>query len=238
VKTKLKCLLLDDELPGLTYLKILCEQIPELDIIKAFNDPVQFLKEFQKLDFDLCILDIEMPGLNGLEIANLLRGKLIIFTTAYKEHAAEAFDLDAVDYVSKPIKRERLQQAINKALKRTDKNNSKNFIQLNSDKGKSILFFDHISYITVSEADSRDKTVRMQDGSILVLKNISFEKLIKQLPETQFCQVNKKDLIALKCIQHFTHDEIVTNILLPGGHFIRLTLSENFRYDFLKKINS
>lgn len=236
----LKCILLDDELPGLAYLKLLCEQIPELELVKAYNDPEVFLKEFKNLDFDLCILDIEMPHVNGLEIANLLTDKLIIFTTAYKEHAAEAFDLDVVDYVGKPVKRERLQQAVNKALKRSEKsNNNKNFVQLNSDKGKSILFFEQICYVKVSEIDSRDKIARLIDGSTLTLKNISFEKLLGSLPESQFCQINKKELIALKAIQYFTHDEIVSNIALSGNNqFLVLYLSENYRSDFLRKINA
>ena len=104
MNTKLKCLLLDDELQGLSYLKLLCEQIPELEVVRAFNDPEVFLKEFSKLNFDLCILDIEMPGTNGIQVAALLKGKPVIFTTAYKDYAINAFDLDAIDYVLKPIK--------------------------------------------------------------------------------------------------------------------------------------
>jgi two-component SAPR family response regulator len=128
-------LLLDDELVGLTYLKMLCEQIPEVDVVKAFNHPEVFLAEVPKLEFDLCILDIEMPGMNGLQIANLLNGKPVIFTTAYKEYAAEAFDLNAVDYVRKPVKKERLQQALLKAENRIlNKNQDKQFIQLNTAK--------------------------------------------------------------------------------------------------------
>lgn len=78
---------------------MLCEQIPELEIVKAFNNPSTFLKELPNLEFDLCIMDIEMPDMNGLQVANLLNGKPVIFTTAYKEYAAEAYDLDAIDYV-------------------------------------------------------------------------------------------------------------------------------------------
>jgi len=96
---------LDDELPGLTYLKMLCEQLPELEVVKAFNNPKLFLAEVPNVDFDLCILDIEMPEMNGLQVANLLNGKPVIFTTAYKEYASEAFDINAIDYVSKPIKK-------------------------------------------------------------------------------------------------------------------------------------
>jgi len=116
LNTKLKCLLLDDELTGLSYLKMLCEQIPELEVVKAFNSPLKFFTELPKLDFDLCILDIEMPEMNGLQVANLLNGRPVIFTTAYKEYAADAFDLNAVDYVRKPLTKERLEKAVKKAF--------------------------------------------------------------------------------------------------------------------------
>ena len=90
----------------------MCEQIPDLEVVRAFNNPQVLLTEIENLDFDFCILDIEMPQLNGLQVAKLLKGKPVIFTTAYKEYAADAFDMDAVDYVQKPVKIERLHQAI------------------------------------------------------------------------------------------------------------------------------
>jgi len=105
---------LDDELKGLTYLKMLCQQLPDLEVVKVFNSPIKFINEVPKLDFDFCILDIEMPEMNGLQVANLLKGKPLIFATAYKEYAVEAFDLNAVDYIRKPIKIDRLKQAIDK----------------------------------------------------------------------------------------------------------------------------
>ena len=143
MNTKLKCLLLDDELQGLTYLKLLCEQIPQLDIVRAYNNPLTFLKDFPVMDCDLCILDIEMPGLNGLQVANLLKGKPVIFITAYKEYALDAFDLDAVDYLQKPVQPERLQLAVLKAKKRIEGNSpTQNYIQLNTSKGRTLIFFD------------------------------------------------------------------------------------------------
>ncbi|WP_245840768.1 LytR/AlgR family response regulator transcription factor [Ohtaekwangia koreensis] len=230
-------MLLDDELPGLTYLKMLCEQIPELEVVKAFNSPEIFLQEIPSLDFDLCILDIEMPVMNGLHVANLLQGKPVIFVTAYKEYAAEAFDLDAVDYVRKPVKKERLQQAVQKAVKRIGKiNTAKNFVQLNTDKGKALLFFEQVCYIKTSESDSRDKAVQLVDGTILTLKNISFEKLLEVLPADQFSRINKKELVAIKSVHFFSHDEITTNIVQPSGKPLVLSLSESYRQEFINKV--
>lgn len=239
MNTKLKCLLLDDELPGLTYLKMLCEQLPDLEVVKSFNDPNNFLKEASKLDFDFCILDIEMPEMNGLQIANLLNGKPIIFATAYKDYAAEAFDLNAIDYIRKPIKIERLKQAIDKAKKQIvtpSDQNQKNYIQLNTNKGKAILFFDKIAYIKASENDSRDKVARLFDGEEFVLKNITFDKLTELLPSTDFCRVNKKEILSIKAVQVFSFDEITTSLISEQGKSIKISLSEIYRNEFLQKV--
>lgn len=232
-------MLLDDELPGLTYLKMLCEQLPDLEVVKAFNDPNIFVKEVANLEFDFCILDIEMPDMNGLQIANLLNGKPVIFATAYKEYAAEAFDLNAIDYIRKPIKIERLKQAVDKAKKQIatpSDQNQKNYIQLNTNKGKAILFFDKIAYIKTSENDSRDKVARLFDGEEFVLKNITFDKLSESLPTNDFCRVNKREMLSIKAVQVFSFDEITTNLIGDQGKNIRLSLNENYRNEFLQKV--
>lgn len=232
-------MLLDDELPGLTYLKMLCEQLPDLEVVKAFDNPNIFLKEAPKLDFDFCILDIEMPEINGLQIANLLNGKPVIFATAYKEYAAEAFDLNAIDYIRKPIKIDRLKQAVDKAKKHigsSTESNHKTYIQLNTNKGKAILFFDKIAYIKTSENDSRDKVARLFDGEEFVLKNITFEKLNNILPSTDFCRINKREILSIKTVQVFSFDEITTNLVSAQGKNIKLSLSENYRIEFLQKV--
>lgn len=232
-------MLLDDELPGLTYLKMLCEQIPDLVVIKSFNNPIIFLQEISDLDFDLCILDIEMPEMNGLQIANILNGKPVIFTTAYKDYAAEAFDLNAVDYVRKPIRLERLKQAVQKAgkfIKPTVEQSEKSFIQLNTNKGKAILYFEKIAFIQTSPSDSRDKIAHLYDNQEFVLKNISFDKLSEILPESDFCRINKKVMISLRLIQAFSHDEITTNLISDTGKNIKFTLGENYRNTFLQRV--
>jgi len=232
-------LLLDDELPGLTYLKMLCEQLPDLEVVRAFNNPNNFLNEAPNLEFDFCILDIEMPEMNGLQIANLLNGKPVIFATAYKEYAAEAFDLNAIDYIRKPIKIDRLKQAVEKAKKHignSEHQNQKTFIQLNTNKGKAILFFEKIAYIKTSENDSRDKVARLFDGEEFVLKNITFDKLTELLPPSDFCRINKKEILSIKAVQVFSFDEITTNLYSNQGKIIKLSLSENYRNEFLHKV--
>ncbi|MCO5248147.1 MAG: response regulator transcription factor [Chitinophagales bacterium] len=239
MNTKLKCVLLDDELPGLAYLKMLCEQIPDVKVVKAFNDSTKFLNEIANLEFDFCILDIEMPNIDGLQIANLLKGKPFFFVTAYKEYASDAFDLNAIDYVRKPIHKDRLRQAIEKVKKNLTNTtlNEKKFAQLNTNKGKTILFFDTIAYIKTAENDSRDKVVTLFGEEEIIIKNITFSVLLKLLPIDQFCQINKSEIVAIKAIQVFSFDEITTTLLLDGKP-LRLSLNENFRGDFLRKIRN
>ncbi|WP_093096441.1 LytR/AlgR family response regulator transcription factor [Sphingobacterium mizutaii] len=237
--TKLRCLLLDDELPSLQYLKLLCQQIPDLEVIKSFNSPQDLLADLPTLDFDLLISDINMPGLNGLELAEQLRGKPIIFITAYAEYAADAFDLQAVDYIRKPLKIERLKQAIQKLLSIRGRKliEEKNFVQLNTDQGKYLLYFDQIAYIQTSSLDSRDKIVRLVDQKEVTLKNISFDKLLEILPEMQFCRINKKEIISMNIISSFSHDEIKTNFSIGSDAPLTFNLSEIYKTAFIQKVS-
>jgi DNA-binding LytR/AlgR family response regulator len=239
LNTKIKCLLLDDELPGLTLLKMLCEQMPELEVVKAFNSPQILLQEHDALDYDLLITDIEMPGMNGLQVADAVKGKAVIFTTAYKNFAVDAFDRDAVDYVVKPVKAERLHQAVLKVAGRLIKpvaTESPKQIQLNTDKGKALILIDKIFSIVTSKIDSRDKIINLGDGSRFTSKNASFEKLLEMLPPKDFCRINKTTVIALKHVRFYSHDAVTADITLPDGQPYTFALSEIYRTKFIKKV--
>lgn len=228
---------MDDEIPGLTYLKMLCNEIRELEVVKAYTDPEKFINDIPALEFDLCILDIEMPRFNGIQVASMLKDKFVIFVTAYREYAADAFNLDAVDFVQKPVTKERLHSAIRKAIApRSLRMQPAEPVYLNTDKGKTLLQTDKLAYVTTSEVDSRDKVAVMLDGSSMVLKNISFKTLQTQLlPSATFCQVNKKQVIALKIVASFTFDEITTTV--PSGDTsLKLPLSETYRPQFHQAI--
>lgn len=216
---------------------MLCEQIPELEIVKTFNNPEKLLADIPDLEFDLLISDIEMPGIDGLHLAEMLQHKMVIFCTAYKNYAADAFNIDAIDYITKPVRLERLQKAISKAVDRFDKPDAaKKFIQLNTDKGKTLLYFNQIQYIKTAISDSRDKTVLLTDGSFLNLKNVKFDTLLNELPEQDFCRINKKEIIAVKAIKFFNHNEIVLHHLEENNKNTTLILSETYRSEFLKKV--
>ena len=263
----MKCILLDDELPGLQYLRLICEQTPGLEVARAYQDPRKFLSEARDLDYDFAILDIHMPGLSGLEVVERLREKPVIFITGHKEYAAEAFDLDAVDYVRKPYTRERFAQAIRKMEERLAADTvrapgaeaggprppagrlapeaqaaetpqsagrfapkpagppPRAFGRLNSSLGKILLYFDEVLLITSPDGDPRDKRAFLEGGKEVLLKNISFDHLLTLLPGDQFARINKRAIVALKAVEHFSHDEVTTSL----G---RLPLSETYRAGF------
>ncbi|MDM1408986.1 response regulator transcription factor [Myroides sp. DF42-4-2] len=236
MNSKLKCILLDDELLGLKYLKMLCEQIAEIEVVKVFDDPVSFVEEAPTLDFDVAILDINMPGMDGLSVAQLLTNKGVIFVTAYKEYALEAFEVDAIDYIAKPIKKERLQRAVQKAMRQLKPVELNASLTINSNKGKAILQFEDILYIKTCESDGRDKEIFLEGDQQLIAKNISLDKLVEVLPAAKFCRINKREIIALKIVRFFGHDLITTQLLTEQGKPLELTLGVTFKTDFLDKI--
>lgn len=226
----IKCVILDDELLAISYLKLLCEQIENVEVVKAFNDPKVFVSEIGNIDCNVCILDIEMPGMNGLQVAELVPdSKKIIFTTAYKEYAAEAFDLNVVDYVRKPIKKERLIQAFEKAMELISQKQKKDFIEWNTNIGKTVIFTEQIAYIKTSEIDSRDKDIILKDGTTIVLKNLNFKNLLEMLPSKDFAQVNKKEIIALSSIKVLSTNEIITTIAIDNTSFLKVQVGEIYR---------
>jgi len=229
----LRCVLLDDELLALQYLKLLCEQISGVEVVKAYNNAEKFVQEKDELDFDVCVSDIEMPSINGLQIANLLSDKHIVFTTAYRDFAVEAFDLEVIDYITKPVQKDRLEKAFRKIEKLTkEAKQVSEYITLNSEKGKSIINTNDVFYITVSDVDSRDKIIHFKDETTLLVKNNSFEKLKEILPTGKFSRINKREIIAMNSVNYYSHDEIVSKILIDGKPKT-FTIGINFRNEFL-----
>jgi DNA-binding LytR/AlgR family response regulator len=170
-------------------------------------------------------------------VADAVKGKAIIFTTAYKNFAVDAFDRDAADYVVKPIRLERLQQAVQKVVVRMAKPKKVvKQINLNTDKGKALINVEKIFCIVTSTIDSRDKILFLNDNTKVTVKNSSFEKLIEMLPAPEFCRINKKAVIAIKHVQYYSHDEITADVIHTDGKNYTFPLSEIYRNDFIKLV--
>lgn len=114
----LKVLIVDDELHARARLRTLLSECnePRVDVVGEAANAVQAVEQIQRTGCDLLLLDVRMPGVDGVQLASRLREMgtppAIVFVTAYAEHAVEAFELEAIDYLTKPVRRERLQQAL------------------------------------------------------------------------------------------------------------------------------
>ncbi|WP_235180973.1 LytTR family DNA-binding domain-containing protein [Nesterenkonia sp. AN1] len=120
-----RALIVDDEAPAREELRFLLEEIGGVQVVGEATNGEEALLLLNSLAYDLVFLDIRMPGLSGLEVAQRLRGASapegvrrpqVIFTTAYPDHAVEAFDLAAADYLVKPFSADRLQRSVQRAL--------------------------------------------------------------------------------------------------------------------------
>lgn len=231
--SKIKCILLDDELSSLTYLRMLCEQLPFVEVVKCFNSPVNLIDECNLHDYDICLLDIHMPEINGLEVAKALNNKFVIFVSAHSEYAVDAYELEAIDFIKKPVTQERLEKSLVRAHKLiTEKGSVKNYFTWNTNLGKSIIFFDEILCSVTSDIDKRDKLAYLKDDRVLLLKNITNDKLLSFLPKEHFIQVNKAEIISRLSIQAHLSDEIILKIKHPTKKQFTVALGDAFRKDF------
>ncbi len=120
---KKRVIVTDDEALARTALRLSLEEIDEIEIVAECADGYEALKAVQKLNPDLLFLDIQMPGLNGFDVMELLgkNAPPVIFVTAYDEYAVKAFEAHALDYLLKPVRVERLRQAIERVRELPEK---------------------------------------------------------------------------------------------------------------------
>jgi len=147
----LKAICVDDEFPALELITQYCDEIPEIDLLGSFNrgdDAILFL---ESNEVDLLILDIQMPEMSGVELLNKVSAdKLCIFITADPGHAVTAYELDVIDYLIKPVLKERFTKAILKAIdyrKYLETSNAEEYIVFKSDYMINKLRVDHIEWI-------------------------------------------------------------------------------------------
>ncbi|MEF9480583.1 hypothetical protein OWR28_25475 [Chryseobacterium sp. 1B4] len=140
-----------------------------------------------------------------------------------------------MDYVRKPIKKERLIQAFEKAKELVEDSPKKAFIEWNTNIGKTVIFTEQISYIKTSEIDSRDKDIMLSDGTTIVLKNLNFKNLLEMLPSKDFAQVNKKEIIALSSIKVFSTNEIITTIPSEDHTFLKLQIGDAYKNSLMER---
>jgi DNA-binding LytR/AlgR family response regulator len=220
---KTRCLLVDDEPLALNVLENHIESIPHLEIVASCTNAFAVMEILKQHAVDLMFLDIQMPKLIGTSFLRTLRNPpKVIFTTAYKEYAVEAFDLDAVDYLLKPVTLERLIKAVNKISLETmpvapDEQKileQEGFVYFRSDRKMIKVKYDDILFI--ESMKDYVKVVRSSDKPLLVKQSIS--SLENMLPANQFVRIHRSFIVSIQKITAFTnHDIEIAGVEIPIG---------------------
>jgi DNA-binding LytR/AlgR family response regulator len=219
---KTKVVVVDDDFSALSAIKNYCEQL-DLSVIGVFGSSKEFIDLFETLNFDIAILDYNMPQYNGLQVAELLNSKNIpvIFATGHRDEiAAKAWDINCIDCVEKPVTIDKIKNAIQKY--KQSNNNNINVIEHLDLKiyGNEIarIKLSEIAFITSCEADtnSDDKYLQTFSNKGYRITKKKIEELLKILPPTEFLRVNRSSIISRKAIDSY----------LPN--FEQVTLSVNY----------
>ncbi len=220
---KLSCLIVDDEPLAIKVLETHIENIPSLQVVGNCHNAFTAMEALAKNNIDLMFLDIHMPKLMGHEFLRTLRNPpKVIFTTAYKEYALDAFELDAIDYLLKPITLERLMKAVNKISntavneikEETNLTDIDGFVYLRAERKMVKVGYGDILYI--ESMKDYIKIVRLNDKPLLVKQSIS--SLEDVLPANLFLRIHRSYIVAINKISAFTnHDVEISGQEIPIG---------------------
>ncbi|MBT8384840.1 MAG: LytTR family DNA-binding domain-containing protein [Bacteroidia bacterium] len=206
----IKCIVIDDEELARTLLKSYIDKVDFLELIGDFENPVEAIQLVKGSDIDIIFLDIQMPELKGTDFAKMINSKIrVIFTTAYSEYALEGFELNALDYLLKPITFERFLQAVNKYNTEVEAIDDSITVKSGYDLYK--LKFDDILYV---ESDS--EYVNFYTSGKKIMSYQTLKSLEKTLPISSFIRVhrsyivNKQKVSALK-----GRDLLISDIKIP-----------------------
>lgn len=200
---KINAIAIDDEQVALSVINTHAEQVPFLTIKGLFTDPFEALDYLKKEKIDLVFLDIKMPDISGLELMTVLPGKpLVIFTTAYSEHAVQSFELDAIDYLLKPFSSERFSKACNKAksllelIQKSETKDIPSYIIVKSGYEQYKIELEEILYL---ESAGNYISFVMKDKRLL--SRLSMQEALALLPSSLFTRVHRSFIVANNKIQ-------------------------------------
>jgi two-component system, LytTR family, response regulator len=211
----MKAIAIDDEPIALTIIRSHATKVPFLELKGEFTDAFKALDFLQKESVDLIFLDIKMPDISGIDFFNSLSRKpLVIFTTAYSEHAVTSFELDAVDYLLKPFSLPRFVKACNKAQELFNFRNAAattDHIYLKTGYEQVKVSFDDILYI---EASGNYVTFVLKDKK--VLSRSTFIEAINLLPAGKFVRIHRSFVAAVARIDKIErHQVTIGSVKVP-----------------------
>ncbi|TDQ06973.1 LytR/AlgR family response regulator transcription factor [Pedobacter metabolipauper] len=217
----LKCVAIDDEPLALKLISAYISRIPEVKLINTFEDAISGAEYINHTPVDLVFLDINMPDISGVDLARALKKKpMIIFTTAHKQFAFDGFELDAVDYLLKPIDFERFSKAIYKALDikryKSDIVSAEEdaFIYVHSEYRMIKIILKQIEYI-----ESMEDYVKIHiHNEKPILSLMTLKKILEMLPDPQFKRIHRSYIIPVSKVRSVQNKKIqLETVVLPIG---------------------
>lgn len=213
----MKAIAIDDEPIALEIIRAHAAKVPFLDLNTTFTDAFKALDFLQRESVDLIFLDIKMPDISGIDFFNSLSRKpLVIFTTAYTEHAVTSFELDAVDYLLKPFSLARFIKGCNKAFELYNFRNAAepaDYLYVKTGYEQVKVSFDDILYL---EAAGNYVTFVLKDRN--VLSRSTFNEAIDLLPFDKFVRVHRSYVVAVSKIDKVERHQVTINkLMIPLG---------------------
>lgn len=239
MKNKIRCLIVDDEPPALDILKRYIGFVSALELSGTCDNAVEATNYLQQNPVDLLFLDIQMPYLLGTDWVRTLKNPpRFIFTTAHRNFAVDAFDLDAEDFLLKPISFERFLKAVNKVMNTnltvTDQSNShsiqptplrQEIITVRADRKNINIQLDDILFI-----ESLRDYVKIVTKTKNIISKQSISSLESVLPAEKFVRIHRSFIVSINKIESFTNETIEIN------HH-ELPLSRMYRHEVEKVLN-
>ncbi len=234
---RFRTLIADDEPRARQFLERLLGEHAALEVVGSARGGVEALELIARLKPDVAFLDIQMPDLTGLEVARNLKGDetpLVVFVTAYDQHAVEAFEIAALDYVLKPIRRERLAEAVRRVVEELEGGRHAARARalqeaLDSPGLKSQMVplrrlpVRHKREVKLLDLDqvpllfSRDRLVLARAEGHEYLVDYTLQELESRLPEGQFVRVHRGALVNLDAIESYGGEDGVLVLRLKDG---------------------
>lgn len=231
-----KSLIIDDESLAIAELEVLLRSFPQIEVIGKCEQAKEAMVLCNKLKPDLVFLDINMPGMNGFELLeNLDEVPEVIFVTAYDEYAIKAFDINALDYLLKPVNPARLGEAILRLEQRTEKERKRlteNRLSLDKRifiKDGEKCFFVPVADIFLLESKGNYVKVHFEDKKALLHKSLVYME--NRLPEEIFFRANRQFIFNLhfvKKIEPYFNSTLL--IELQSGHKIDLSQRQTVKF--------
>tara|TARA_R110001583_G_scaffold123127_3_gene274516 strand:+ start:6841 stop:7557 length:717 start_codon:yes stop_codon:yes gene_type:complete len=231
------CIIVDDEPIAREILENHLLKIEAVTVVATCKNAIEAFNQINSNQVDLIFLDINMPEISGLSFAKSISNNIkVIFTTAYREYAVDGFNLQAVDYLLKPISFERLSQAVNKYLGENTLNIVENtseiineksdFIFVRSDRKMVKINFSEINYV---ESFSDYIKFHLNDKIIVTRETIS--SIEAKLPKTDFLRIHRSYIVSILQIDSFTNEFVEV-------HKKALPISRSYKKDVLFRLEN